>query len=120
MDAARAGHTALLGRLLTAGADPARHDLLGRSALHAAAQTGSLEAVRLLAQLPGTAGRSQPADDGSTALHTAAREGHDAVCQLLVELGEERTARDAHGRTAADVARIHRHEQLARRLEGGE
>lgn len=114
MDAARAGHAALARLLLASGADPALRDQLGRSALHAAAQTGCLNTVRLLGRLAAAA-----ALDDSTPLHAAAREGHAAVCDLLLTLAAQRAARDSHGRTAADVARIHGHEQLARRLEGG-
>ncbi|XP_043194279.1 ankyrin repeat domain-containing protein 16-like [Amphibalanus amphitrite] len=113
MDAARAGHPALVSRLLAAGADPARRDRLGRSPLHAAAQTGCVRTARLFAQLV-----TAPAADGSTPLHAAAREGHMAVCELLLERGARRAARDSHGRTAADVARIHGHTQLAERLDG--
>ena len=113
MDAARAGHPAMARLLLLAGADPARTDRLGRTALHAAAQTGCLSTVPLFGGLVTAA-----ATDGTAPLHAAAREGHAAVCELLLQLGAQPAARDSHGRTAAHVARIHGHSELASRLDG--
>ena len=42
--------------------------------------------------------------DGSTALHLAARYEERGAVELLLERGSDRSARDAGGRTPADVA----------------
>lgn len=48
----------------------------------------------------------------STCLHVAAREGHVAVVQLLLELGLDRSACDASGKTALMVALDHRRNEV--------
>ena len=61
--------------------------------IHAAADGGETEAVRLLIE-QGCDVNDRDAD-GNTALHFAARKGHRHVCEMLVQAGECRQARPA-------------------------
>lgn len=54
--------------------------------------------------------------DGFTALHLGASSGRSDICDRLLRCGADAAARDASGRTAADVARASGHAQLAAAL----
>eukprot|EP00960_Hanusia_phi_P013899 407598-Hanusia_phi.AAC.2 len=55
----------------------------------------------------------------SSSLHVAALRGSWPICQMLLEKGgpEQRDIRDSLGRTAAEMARERRHDELAERIE---
>lgn len=58
-------------------------------------------------------------DSGATALHHAAYAGNQLGCELLVAAGLDPAAPDGEGRSAADLARIGGHHQLAATLGPG-
>jgi len=57
--------------------------------------------------------------DGQTALMMAAARGHAASCDELLYAGANYKMKCARGKTAADYAREHGHEALARRIDRG-
>jgi membrane protein implicated in regulation of membrane protease activity len=56
-------------------------------------------------------------DSGATALHHAAHAGNAAGCELLIGAGVDPATPDRQGRTAADLARLGGHHQLAVTLD---
>jgi ankyrin repeat protein len=98
--AAAAGRTALVQRLLEAGA-AVRGPPHQETALHLAAQSGHLEVVQLLlargADVKATASFSQA--EGLTPLHLAAWNGHFAVCEALLRAGASWQAKASNGET---------------------
>ncbi len=55
-------------------------------------------------------------DGHTTALHEAARAGHEHIVNYLLECGAERTLRNGVGRLAADLAKEQGHEEVAKIL----
>ncbi len=117
----------LLEVLLTHGADPARTDHNGASALlfmlgaHArpgspcnATHLGALLPVLLEAGAPASAADAR----GVTPLHACAMHALSGPARLLLARGADRNARDNHHRTAADVARILGFVDVAHELSG--
>jgi ankyrin repeat protein len=102
--------------LLRRGADPARRDSIGWSALHWAALKGRTDVVRVL--LDGGASVSSRDPAGNTALLLAARQGRTETVELLLARGASRGARDGDGRTAADLAAAAGYKDLAAELGG--
>jgi hypothetical protein len=100
------GHTAVVERLIRAGASVGFKNLHGMTALTAAAAGQHIGTVRVLA----AAGANVDAKDrnGTTALHVAAREGRSAVAAALLELGANPTVVNGDGSTPADLARRRR------------
>uniref|UniRef100_A0A0D9W6J3 Uncharacterized protein n=1 Tax=Leersia perrieri TaxID=77586 RepID=A0A0D9W6J3_9ORYZ len=76
----------------------------GFYALHCASRRGDATAVRRLATT-GCGDVNVPDGDGYTPLMLAAREGHAAVCELLIAHGARCDARTARGETALSMAR---------------
>lgn len=91
--------------LLSAGADVARRDRAGRTALHYAAGAGRL-AVELL--LAAGADVNAVGDGGVTPLHEAIVRGNVSAIEALCEGGANRSARDETGRTPADLLAEHK------------
>lgn len=85
--------------------------------LLAAAERGE---VSLLKKLLPAAGDPTPfhGPERVTPLMVAARAGHEAVVELLIERSSNPCRRDAQGRDAADYARNAGHPHLAARLDG--
>ncbi|MFN7287379.1 MAG: ankyrin repeat domain-containing protein [Verrucomicrobiota bacterium] len=105
LEAAWHGHTAIVRRL--ASLDPAHvQDALGAAA--ARNHTGAMAALLEAGADPLRSGK-----DGLTALMRAAREGHQAAAELLVQRGALITAIDSEGRAAADLADSGGHGELA-------
>jgi ankyrin repeat protein len=85
-------------------------------ALHDAARKGAVAAAALLLDRGVDIERldtSIPDPPNGTALHHAARAGHFAVVSLLLARGADRSARDARGRTAREIASEHGHGDVA-------
>lgn len=93
------GHVAVVGRLLSAGADPhtTRADS-GETVLMIAARAGHADVVKLLLAHGATVNATETVR-GQTALMWAAAEQHPAVVQVLVDAGADLTARSKTGLT---------------------
>jgi ankyrin repeat protein len=87
------GNAIILGRLITAGADPnAALTRSGDTALMIAARTGKVEAVRVLLDR-GAKVNAQETWGGTTALMWAVAEKHPEITKLLLERGADVKAR---------------------------
>jgi ankyrin repeat protein len=88
--AATAGDVAALKQLVAAHGGPAVRldgDPAELTALHWAAASGSLEAVRFLLAIPVEADPRAARNNNFTPLHAAAMQGHAAVCEELLAAG---------------------------------
>ncbi|KAF0294947.1 Transient receptor potential channel pyrexia [Amphibalanus amphitrite] len=96
-----AGDVALTALLLSRGADPRRADPDGRTALHALAAAGRLDATTTgrLARLLVAAGADLEQTDsaGRSACHLAAGAGHAAALAALAQLGADCGRADSAG-----------------------
>eukprot|EP00339_Tiarina_fusa_P018520 CAMPEP_0117024954 /NCGR_PEP_ID=MMETSP0472-20121206/18486_1 /TAXON_ID=693140 ORGANISM="Tiarina fusus, Strain LIS" /NCGR_SAMPLE_ID=MMETSP0472 /ASSEMBLY_ACC=CAM_ASM_000603 /LENGTH=403 /DNA_ID=CAMNT_0004731543 /DNA_START=34 /DNA_END=1245 /DNA_ORIENTATION=+ len=82
-----------------------------RSGLHKAAYWGHIDTVKYLVndlklKIDGVD------NSGDTALHDAARFGHEAVAKFLVEAGADKSIKNKDGMTAADVAKEYKKDSL--------
>eukprot|EP01063_Lacrimia_lanifica_P028848 TRINITY_DN4292_c0_g1_i1.p1 TRINITY_DN4292_c0_g1~~TRINITY_DN4292_c0_g1_i1.p1 ORF type:complete len:429 (+),score=111.57 TRINITY_DN4292_c0_g1_i1:64-1350(+) len=104
--AARAGETAVVRRLVAAGADVEAMESYGLTPLHVAAREGHENCVRALVGC----GASVEARDnnGWTPLHWAAREGQISTVRALVGAGCDMIARnDGFGPDSAGMTPLH-------------
>lgn len=115
MVAAVKGHVDVVAEFLQRGADPNLPDVYGWTPLMRAANRNRSETVRRLLLDPRT-NIAHRDDDGATALHRAAEEGHLDMVELLIELGADVDALDANGRSAAIRADLAQHPDVAVRL----
>jgi len=84
--AAQKGLVAVVRYLLDQGADiNARSNSSGQSALHTAAESGHLDAVKVLIEYG--ANKHATCEEGETPLHQASAHGHPAVAEYLLEQG---------------------------------
>lgn len=88
----------------------------GRTALHAAAQSGVESLVRALVRAKAELNAAD--DEGETPLLAAVRAGHPAVAELLLDLGAQGSLPDHSGVTAAHEAAARGNPTLLRRLVG--
>lgn len=112
---------AIVNELLSAGAEPGTLNRASRSPFHLAVAAGAVElCAAMLSALPlpeqEQALISAPAD-GSAALsqpvHLAAARGDGVMLQWLLTRGADPRAKDARGRTPADVASAAGHSQVS-------
>jgi len=115
MVAAVKGQAEIVAAFLQRNADPNLADVYGWTPLMRAASRNRTATVRLLLEDART-DIAHRDDDGATALHRAAEEGHFEMVELLVELGADVRALDASGRTAAMRAELAQHPGIVRRL----
>jgi ankyrin repeat protein len=94
--AAQRGNVTEIRRLVANGRDVNERDAGGLAALHAAAVSGHVEALRVLVVELGADKDAKDAD-GETALHWAAHNGHVEAIKALVQLGVNKEAKDADG-----------------------
>ena len=85
-------------------ADVNSRDYDGSTVLHAAAQSGKVDAARIL--LEHDAAVTCCTNLGETPLHMAAREGHEVLVELLVEHGADVQAASRTGRKPRDETRL--------------
>lgn len=110
--AAREGHDGLVEALLEAGADPhTRRSGFPTTALHAAAQTGTIVSIDLLVSAGVGVDELDEANDGPLA--SAAYFGMTENAQRLMALGADVDHAGHSGNTAADWARERGHDELA-------
>jgi ankyrin repeat protein len=113
MGAGLAANETIFRALLAAGAHAEPLDRVRKNAYAAAAGcTGCIQAL-IAAGVP----LNQKLENDLTLLMWAAAYGHEATVRLLLEQGAERKARDARGKTAADMAREGNHLALAALLD---
>ena len=112
MVAAVKGHAELVAILLRRGADP---DVYGWTPSMRAASRNRTATVRVLLEDKRT-DIAHRDDDGASALHRAAEQGHLEMVELLVGLGADVHALDARGRSAATRASLADHRAIVRRL----
>ena len=91
LDAVRRGDVAAVRSLLRDGADPNAAQGDGLTALHVAAQKGSLGIARLLLDA-GAAAHAKTRIGGYTPLHLAAQGAHTALVGALLEAGADPAA----------------------------
>ena len=133
--AAEGGHKAMVQQLLEKGADVNAKDRYDRTALHMAAEGGHEALVQQLLEkgadvnakdghnrtaLHMVVGEAvvQLAKDGDdwTPLYVAAKGGHEAMVQQLLEKGADVNAKDRYDRTALHMAAEGGHEALVQLL----
>ena len=104
--------------LLERGADvhAASRNPMSVQPLHAAIAGRNAEAVPLLIERGADVNARQQV--GYTPLMGAAAAGREDLVDLLVRHGADAGLRNDEGKSAADVAREHKHEALAGRLQG--
>ena len=92
----------MVKRLLEHGARSDVRDRLGRVPIHHAAGEGYATIIPILAR---SADEANAADNaGDTPLHMAAMNGRLAAARALLTAGANRCARNAQGRTPAEIA----------------
>ena len=102
--------------LIEKGADvhAASRNAMTVQPLHAAVAGRNFDAARLLLEHGARVNARQQV--GYTPLMSAAASGRDDLVDLLLTGGADPALTNAEGKTAADVARDHKHEALAARL----
>lgn len=108
-------HGAVVDVLLQSGANPNLCNVDGRSALFYVAWAGDVPLVQKLTEY-GADPNLRNRFDGHTPLVAAVRGGHMDIVQLLLELGADPEVKDAHGRTAREVAEEVRQGDIATAL----
>ena len=113
------GHVETMRRLLEQGAEVAATaaNFMKVQPLHAAVAARSAAAVALLLDRGADVNARQQV--GYTPLMGAASAGRDDLVDLLLRHGADATLVSEDGKTAADLAREHGHEGLAKRLSVG-
>ena len=125
MLASKSGESRVVQRLLTAGANANIRDMLGRTALHWAAERDHAECVRALVGAGGGAGGGagvadveMPDHAGQTAFGVALQAGRTASLAVLVAAGCDRTNVDGLNGTALCLAALRGWAACARLLLG--
>ncbi len=103
MIAAAKGYDHILKLLLARGADPNAPDVYQWTPLMRAGYENRSSVVELLLQ-DDRVNINRRGENGFTALHLAATQGHVEIVRLLLARGADRDLRDARGRTARQIA----------------
>jgi ankyrin repeat protein len=114
--AARGGLEEMATFLLSSGADANRRDTYSRIPLLVAGWKGHMGVVRVLLQHMGEVVLQATDDEGRTALHWAAREGHENVAAYLLSKGAHADSRTDLDRTPLMSACWHGHVGVVRLL----
>jgi ankyrin repeat protein len=102
--AAEGGHEEVVAFLLGEGAQANSRGLYGRMPLLSACEKGHLSVVRLLVQHMGIQGVEETGERGWTALHSAAKGGHEEMVAFLTSTGARTNSRDDYAMTPLDWA----------------
>ncbi len=111
LNAAKAGNSTHVDRILRSGGDIHKRGQLGETALHWMVFYGDGAMVRLL--IDKGADVNESLNSGSTPLHLAAYKGHLDVAKLLIEYGANVNARTRAGITPLDWADRNGHPEIA-------
>nr|QOY46861.1 cyclin-dependent kinase inhibitor 2C [Ambystoma andersoni] len=102
--------------LLDNGADPNLRDPTGFAVLHDAAREGFLDTIRTLVVFRAEVNIED--EEGNLPLHLAATEGHLGVVKFLLGNTDCRVShRNKHGRTAYDLAKVHKREEIVKWMD---
>lgn len=115
MAAAYTGQAEIAGKILAKGADVKAVDRLGKSAMTYAAGEGRAEVVKLL--LAGGVDPNAVYDNDLTALMWAAGGGNADTVKVLLAAGAKTGLKDNRGKTAADIARELKYDDIAKLIE---
>jgi hypothetical protein len=115
MAAAFAGHADIVKELLAKGADIEALDRLRKNAMTYAAGEGHAEVVRLL--IVNGVDPNAVYQNDLTALMWAAGEGKIEAVKVLLDAGARTDLKDDRGKTAADIARELKHDDVVRLIE---
>ena len=117
MDAIRGGHLECIKKLIKVGESLFDTDSFGRNSLHCAAHANQAEVVKMLLTEFEVSADSL-SEGGMTPLHWAALEGQELAAKVLVQVGKcDVTMKDDKNRTAAQLARMSKHDNLAKFLD---
>ncbi len=119
MRAARYGQLRVVKELDRAGAPLDFHDANGLTPLHLAAGSGQMALIKMLTSPATVKARAWSGFfAGQTPLHFAARLGRLPAVKHLVSQGADPRAKDAAGRTPADLARAAGYWAVSNYLDG--
>jgi ankyrin repeat protein len=117
LHAAHTGIPGLVRLLLDHNADEHAHDNSGNTALHFAAARGHVEVAQLLLERGAEINAQNGV--GSTPLHRASeglKEGNTGAVQLLLDHGADAQVRNLGGKTASEVARGPKKQEIVQLL----
>ncbi len=115
MIAVAKGYVDVLAMLLDEGADPTLADVYGWTPLMRAGFENRTAALRLLLA-DGRVDVNRRGDNGITALHLAATQGHVEIARLLMAHGADPQIKDNYDRTASQIAMQRKHTDLLEAL----
>ena len=118
MIAAASGYPEIAQRLLERGADPNAADIYGWTPLMRAVYEQRDAVVQVLLR-NGKTNVNATNDQGHTALHHAAMQGHADLARLLLAHGADRGRRDAEGRTPSTLASLQGKREIVDLIAGG-
>lgn len=110
------GHSALVDLFLDRGVKPDDRGGLAYAPLLVASEAGDYRTVQVL--LEHKASVKSVSQEGSTALHKAAWNGHKKVVELLLRAGASPRAKNKAGKTPIDLARARGHKALVAMMKG--
>uniref|UniRef100_A0A7S4WDI4 EF-hand domain-containing protein n=1 Tax=Alexandrium monilatum TaxID=311494 RepID=A0A7S4WDI4_9DINO len=102
--------------LMEAQADPTQRDMTGKTPFLECAKSGNVQVMGALLRASRGVALADVDDANRSALHWAAHEGQQQAVELLLKANADADAADLEGNTAADLARVAGHIQVAQML----